>query len=134
MFGLHLLAAGKMEREMGAGGFVIRAEQGDAITAAGALQVGPIAGIPGELQAHGAVKALGPLHVLHPQGHMTEPGLPAQGAPLLLAAGGADAVDSLLAYRHGALAVALTPFLTATGSCVAAGPRPAGPGAWGAVP
>ena len=81
--GVHLGALAEVEGEVGAGGRVVRAEQGDALAAGGPLQIAPVGRFPGEPQAQAGIEGLGALHVLHPQGHVAEPVL---RAPRLSAA------------------------------------------------
>ena len=69
---IHLCAVLEVKGEVGAGRRVAGTQQGDALTGLGPLQVAPVVGLPGEAQAQGFVEALGPRHVLHPQGHMAE--------------------------------------------------------------
>ena len=91
---IHLGPFVVVEGEVGAGGGVGRAQQGNAIAISGRLQIGPILRIPGEPQAKGLVEGLGPVHVLHPHRHMAQPAHPHLPGPI-----GASIQAVLMAQR-----------------------------------
>ena len=63
----------KMKRKMRPCSTVVGSQEGQALPPRSGFQVTPILGVPHQFHAKGAVEALGPLHILDTDGHVTQP-------------------------------------------------------------